>query len=253
MKLQKLLSYVRKACDVYHMIEAGDRIAVGISGGKDSLALLTALKYLQRFYPKPFEIEAVTVSLGFADFDVSGIRQYCETLQVRYTVVETQIGPLIFDIRKEKNPCALCAKMRKGALNHEAKRLGCNKIALGHNKDDICQSFLMSLFYEGRIHTFAPVTYLDRMSLHAIRPLMFVPEKEAAGFAKAHNLPVVKSPCPVDGKTKREYIKNFIYEQEENFDHFGDKLFTAILNSDIGGYSQITLLDKGFSNASKLS
>ena len=236
MKLQKMLSYVRKACDTYKMIDEGDRIAVGISGGKDSLALLTALKHLQRFYPKKFELEAITVSLGFPNFDVSPVRAMCAAVGVRYTVVETEIGPLIFDIRKEKNPCALCAKMRKGALNGEALRLRCNKIALGHNKDDVCQSFLMSLFYEGRIHTFAPVTYLDKTALYSIRPLMLVPESDVAAFARAHALPVLKSPCPVDGKTKREVIKNFIYDQEAHFDHFGDKIFTAILGSDIPGY-----------------
>ncbi len=238
MKLQKLLSLVRKACDMYQMIEEGDRIAVGISGGKDSLALLVALSEMRRFYPKRYELEAITVSLGFPNFDTGRVQELCRRLGVRYTVVETEIGPLVFDIRKEPNPCALCSKMRKGALNTEAMKLGCNKIALGHNKDDVCQSFLMSLFYEGRIHTFSPVTHWDRTGLYAIRPLMLAPERDVAGFAKSMGLPVLKSPCPVDGHTKRETMKQFIYEQEKHFDHFTDKVFTAILRSKINGYGQ---------------
>ena len=156
MKMQRLLSYVRRAVQDYDMIQDGDRIAVGISGGKDSLTLLMALKGLQRFYPKKFEIEAITVSLGFEGMDFSPIQKFCDELGVHYSIVDTQIGEIIFDARKEKNPCALCSKMRKGALNNKVEELGCNKIALGHNRDDVIETFFMSLFYEGRIHCFSP-------------------------------------------------------------------------------------------------
>ncbi len=238
MNLRKLLSFVRKACDTYDMIEDGDKIGVGISGGKDSLTLLYALSELKRFYPKKFELEAITVSLGFKNFDITPVKELCAKLDVNYTIVETDIAEVVFDIRKESNPCALCSKMRKGALNTEAKKLGVNKIALGHNKDDICQSFLMSLIYEGRIHTFAPVTYLDRMDLYSIRPLMFVPEAQVVNFVNNEGISVVKSPCPADGHTKREVMKQFIYENDLKFDSFCNKIFTAILGSDIKGYGK---------------
>ena len=182
MKHQKLLSYVRRAVEDYKMINEGDKIAIGISGGKDSICTLLALADLRRFYPKKFEIEAVTVSLGFKNADYSAINELCSKIGVNYTVVETDIGRIIFEERKEKNPCSLCAKMRKGALNDTAESLGCNKIALGHNKDDIVETFFMSLFFEGRINTFAPVSYLDRKKLYSIRPLMYVPENEARSY-----------------------------------------------------------------------
>ena len=162
MKMQQLLSLVRRAVQDYNMIEDNDRIAIGISGGKDSLTLLSALKAMQRFYPKGYELEAITVSLGFENMDFSPIQKFCDSIGVNYTIVETDIGQIIFDERKEKNPCALCSKMRKGALNTMAEKLGCNKVALGHNKDDVIETFLMALLYEGRIHCFSPCTYLSR-------------------------------------------------------------------------------------------
>ena len=173
MKLQKLLSYVRRAVEDYHMIEEGDKIAVGVSGGKDSICLLLALKNLQRFYPKPFELEAITVSLGLPNANYDDIQAFCKKIDVHYTLVSTEIGEIIFHQRKEKNPCSLCAKMRKGALNDMAEQLGCNKVALGHNKDDVVETFFMSLFYEGRINCFSPVSFLDRKQIYSIRPLMF--------------------------------------------------------------------------------
>lgn len=238
MKPQKLLSYTRRACDEYGMIRHGDRIAVAVSGGKDSLAMLVALSSLRRFYPNPFSLEAIMVSLGFPGFDPSPVADMCAELGVPFHLVETDIGAVVFDVRKEKNPCALCSNLRKGALNAEALRLGCDTVALGHNRDDICQSFFMSLFYEGRVHTCAPVTYLDRTGLHTIRPLMFAPEDEIADFASQRGLPVLKSPCPADGRTKREFVKRFMGEQEKAFDHFSDKVFTAILRSGLPGYAQ---------------
>ncbi len=238
MKLQKLLSYVRRACDDYKMIDDDDKIAIGISGGKDSLALLIALKEMQRFYPKKYTLEAITVSLGLPNFDTTPVERLCEKIGVNYTVVKTDIGQIIFEERKESNPCSLCAKMRKGALNDEAVKLGCNKIALGHNKDDIIQTFFLSLFYEGRINTFCPVTFLDRMKVYSIRPLLYVPEKEVISFTKKNEVQIVKSPCPVDGYTKREDMKNFIYEQEKVYKDFSQKVFGAIQRSYIKGWEK---------------
>ncbi len=236
MKLQKLLSYLRRAIDDYNMIEDGDRIAIGVSGGKDSLALIVALKALQRFYPKHFEIVGISVNLGFEGMDFSPVKHLCDRLDVEYHIVETDIGEIIFNERKEKNPCSLCAKMRKGALNDAVEKLNCNKVALGHNRDDVIETLLMSLLYEGRIYTFSPVTYLDRKKITSIRPLIYVPEKEIIGFAKAENLPVVKNKCPADGNTKREDMKNRIALLKKDFDHLDEKLMGAIQRSYIQGW-----------------
>ncbi|MCT4543967.1 MAG: tRNA 2-thiocytidine(32) synthetase TtcA [Vallitalea sp.] len=236
MKLQKLLSYTRKAVDNYNMINDGDKIAIGVSGGKDSLALLYALKGLQRFYPKKFELEAITVSLGFDDFNLNEVRKLCNELEINYTVVNTDIADIIFNERKEKNPCSLCAKMRKGALNEMAEKLNCNKIALGHHKEDIVETMMLSLFFEGRFYSFSPVTYLDRMKLYSIRPLMYVPEKEIIGFKNKYNLPVVKSPCPADGNTKREYMKNLLSTLEKENPGLIQRLYRAIEGSNINGW-----------------
>lgn len=236
MKLQKLLSYVRRAVDDYNMIEDEDRIAVGISGGKDSLTLLQALKSLQRFYPKKFELEAITISLGFENFNLDTVKKMCDEIGVRYTVQHTYIGQIVFQERKETNPCSLCSKMRKAALYKAAKELNCNKIALGHNKDDVIQTLLLSMFYEGRIHTFSPVTCLEDIHLYSIRPLIYAPEKEVISFARRYELPVVKSPCPADGKTKREEMKIFIKQLRKQFDHFDSRVFGAIQRSFIDGW-----------------
>lgn len=238
MKIQHLLSYVRRAIQDYNMIQEGDKIAVGISAGKDSLALLLALRHLQYFYPKKFELEAITVSLGFQDFDLSNVIAFCEKLGVPYTVYETEIAKIIFDERKEANPCSLCSKMRKGALYEKAKALGCNKIALGHNKDDINETLLMSLFYEGRIHTMMPVMTLDEVDLTIIRPLIYVPERDIKYFAKKEQLPVVKSPCPADGNTKRETTKELIYTLEKEIPDLSSRIFGAIERSQLDGWGQ---------------
>ena len=240
MKLQQLLSYTRKAVDEYQLIEEGDKIAIGISGGKDSLTMLYALHGLKRFYPKSFELEAITVDLGFPDFDLSEIRALCESLEIPYTVVKTEIAQIIFEERKESNPCSLCAKMRKGALNDAIKASGCNKVAYAHHKDDVIETMLMSLLFEGRFHTFAPKTYLDRMDLTVIRPILFVDEKDIIGFRNANNLPTQKSPCPIDGYTKREYAKELVHSL--NKEHLGarERMFAAILSSDIKGWDERT-------------
>lgn len=236
MQLQRLLSYTRKAVDEYQMIEEGDHIAVGISGGKDSLTLLYALHGLKRFYPKHFELSAITVDLGFEDFDLSPIQELCKEMEVPYTVVKSDIYNILFNVRKESNPCSLCAKMRKGALNEAIKELGCNKVAYAHHKDDIIETMLLSLIFEGRFHSFSPRTYLDRMDLTVIRPIMFVDEMDVIGFQHKYDLPVVKSKCPVDGYTKRQYAKELV--RQLNTEHPGakERMFRAILNGDISGW-----------------
>ena len=238
MKLQQLLSYTRKAVDDYQMIEDGDHIAVGISGGKDSLTLLYALYGLKRFYPKKFTLSAITVDLGYEKFDTEPLRALCEELEVPYTVVKTEIAHILFEERKESNPCSLCAKMRKGALNDAVKEMGCNKVAYAHHKDDIIETMLLSLIFEGRFHSFSPKTYLDRMDLTVIRPMMYVDEMDVIGFQNKYNLPVAKSRCPIDGFTKREYAKDLV--KQLNLEHPGarNRMFTAILNGNISGWPE---------------
>lgn len=229
---------MRRALDDYHMIQEGDRIAVGISGGKDSLTLLYALHGLKRFYPKKFEIHAVTVDLGFQNLNLEKIKQLCEELEVPYTIVKTDIADIVFNQRGEENPCSLCAKMRKGALNQAIKEAGCNKVAYAHHKDDVVETMLMSLIFEGRFHTFSPVTYLDRMDLTVIRPLMYMNEADVIGFVNKHNVPVVKSPCPADGHTKREYVKQLLRRLNLENPGVKERMFTAILSSNMKGWSQ---------------
>ena len=238
MNLQQVLSYVRKAVDDYHMIEEGDKIAIGISGGKDSLTLLYALHGLKRFYPKHFEIHAVTVDLGWDNLNLDRIIELCKELNVEYTIEKTDIAQIVFEERKEENPCSLCAKMRKGALNQAIKEVGCNKIAYAHHKDDVVETMLMSLIFEGRFHTFSPVTYLDRTQLTVIRPLMYMNEADVIGFVNKYNVPVVKSPCPTDGHTKREYVKNLLRQINRDNPGVKERMFTAIQNGNMKGWSE---------------
>lgn len=237
MQLQQVLSLVRKACEEYNMIEEGDKIAVGISGGKDSLTLLYALAHLRRFYPQKFELYAITVDLGFDNLNLDKIKELCEKLEVDYTIVKTDIANIVFNERKEKSPCSLCAKMRKGALNDAMKQKGINKIAYAHHKDDVVDTMMMSLIYEGRFHTFSPVTYLDRTELYVIRPLMYMKEADVIGFVNKYNVPVVKSPCPVDKHTKREYVKDLLKEINKDNPGVKDRMFTAIKDSNIKGWN----------------
>lgn len=236
MKLQQVLSLTRKAVDDYHMIEPGDKIAVGISGGKDSLTLLYALQGLRRFYPARFDLCAVTVDLGFGNLDLSKIEALCRELSVEYRIIRTDIGKIIFEDRKESNPCSLCAKMRKGALNDAVKASGCNKVAYAHHKDDVVETMMMSLIYEGRFHTFRPVTYLDRTQITVIRPLIYMNEADVIGFVRKHNVPVVKSPCPADGHTKRETVKDLVKVINLEAPGVKERMFTAIQNGNIDGW-----------------
>lgn len=236
MKLPQLLSLTRKAVDEYQMIETGDRIAVGISGGKDSLTMLYALHGLRRFYPHSFELHAVTVDLGYEKSDFSRIRDLCESLEVPYTVVPTEISRIIFEERKESNPCSLCAKMRKGALNQAVKELGCNKVAYAHHRDDLIETMLLSLIYEGRFFCFSPRTYLDRMDLTVIRPLMFVSEADIIGFRNKYDLPTEKNPCPADGYTRRQYVKELLADLNRQNPGVKERMFSAVLNGNIKGW-----------------
>lgn len=228
MKLQKLYSYTRKAIDDYEMINEGDKIAIGISGGKDSLTLLYALSGMRRFYPKKYELAAISVDLGLGIQNMDKIKELCDSLEVPFYIEKTEIGNIVFDIRKEKNPCSLCAKMRKGALNNKALELGCNKIAYAHHKDDIIETMMMSFIYEGRINSFTPVTHLEKTGLYVLRPMMYVSEAEVIGFKNKYQLPVAKNPCPVDGHTKREYIKKLISEINKENPGVKERMFTAI-------------------------
>ncbi len=228
MKLQQLYSYTRKAIDDYHMIDEGDHIAVGISGGKDSLAMLYALNGLKRFFPVSFSLTAVTVDLGFENLNLDRITALCAELGVPYHIVKTDIGRIIFEDRKESSPCALCAKMRKGALNQAMKELGCGKVAYAHHKDDVVETMLLSLIFEGRFHSFAPVTYLDRMDMTVIRPLIYVQEADVIGFVNKYDIPVVKSPCPADGHTKREYVHLLLQQLNRENPGVKERMFHAV-------------------------
>ncbi len=230
MNLQKLMSLARQAIDDYNMIDDGDRIAVGVSGGKDSLTLLMVLNGLKRFYPKRFDIEAISIDLGFGNIDFSEIGSFCNEINVPYSVIQTGISNIVFDIKKEKNPCSLCAKLRKGAFNTAAGEHGCNKTAFGHHKDDAVNTMLLSLIYEGRFYSFAPVTELERTGLTLIRPLIYVNEADIKGYCNKNNIHVLKNPCPADGETKRQYIKDLAAQINRDNPGVKDRMFTAILN-----------------------
>ena len=208
--MRKILSRTRRAVDDYHMIAEGDKIAVGVSGGKDSLTLLCALAELRRFYPNKFDILALSIDMGFDGTDFSNVQELCEKIGVEYIIEKTDIAEVVFDIRKESNPCSLCAKMRRGGVNDLAVKNGCNKVALGHHNEDVLETFFLSLFYEGRLGCFSPVTYLSRKDIHVIRPLIYVAEGDIKGYANRADLPVVYNPCPMDGKSKRQDMKEFI-------------------------------------------
>ncbi len=230
MTTQQMLSCLRKGISKYNLIKDGDKIAVGVSGGKDSVVLLKLLAEYKRFSPEKFDLIAVTIDLDFSDTktDFSPIRKLCEDLGVEYFVEKTDIGKIVFDIRKESNPCALCSKMRKGALNNFAKEKGCNKIALGHHADDAVDTMMLSLLYEGRLSSFAPKTYLDKIDLTLIRPLILTREINVIGYSKT--LPIVKSCCPANKKTKREHVKTLIANVCETIPSARDMMFTALIH-----------------------
>lgn len=238
MNRKRLLSYVRQALDDYTMIDDNDRIAVGVSGGKDSMTLLYSLKELQRFYPKKFDIAAITVHLGFEGYDPEAIQGFCEDLHVPYEQVHTQIADLLFQQKKKDQMCSLCAKLRKGALNQAALSLNCNKVAYAHHRDDLIETMLLSLIYEGRFHSFSPKTELERTGLTLIRPLMYVPEVDVIGFQHKYELPVIKNPCPADGHTKRQYVKELLQKLNKENPGVKERLFTAIRSASFEDWPQ---------------
>ncbi|HHW47963.1 MAG TPA: tRNA 2-thiocytidine(32) synthetase TtcA [Clostridiaceae bacterium] len=236
LRIKRILGLVRKAIQDFNMVQEGDKIAVGVSGGKDSLTLLVALRKLQDFFPAKFKLEAITLTMGIGEADLSGVIQLCNKIGVNHTIEETLIGRIVFDVRQEKNPCSLCANLRRGALNNAAKRLGCNKVALAHNKDDVIETLMLSTIYEGRIHTFSPVTYLERKDLYVIRPLIYAEESEIRSFVKSQNLKVVPNPCQANGKTKRQYIKDLLHGFYLENRGIKNNIFGAIKRSGIDGW-----------------
>ena len=236
--MQKILSALRQCVSHYDMITNGDRIAVGVSGGKDSLTLLAAMRRMQTFYPAHYFLTAIFVDLGFPDSDFSSVQRFCETEGVPFHRVSTHIGEIVFSVRKEKNPCSLCSKLRYGALVEAAQSLGCNKIALGHHKDDAIETFLLNQYFEGRVDCFSPVTYFGDKGISVIRPFLFLSERSIQGYAKRAELPIFKNPCPADGNTKRQYIKDHIKALEKENPGIKKRLFTALSRSGIDGWKE---------------
>jgi tRNA(Ile)-lysidine synthase TilS/MesJ len=237
--MKQILGKIRRADSDFNMIQNGDRIAVGLSGGKDSMLLLRMLKQYQRFCPHKFELYAITINMGLEGYDPYPLVDFCKNIEVPYRIIDTHIGELLFEVRKEKSPCSLCANMRRGALHNAALDMGCNKVALGHHLDDAIETFIMSLFYEGRINTFSPVTYLSKKDLYLIRPFIFVKEKEVIGAVKKLQLPIVKNPCPANGFTKRQYAKELIKQITRDVHDVDDKIISAIMNVE-----QLNIWDK---------
>ncbi len=226
--MQRLVGLTRRCIEDYNMIDANDRIAVGVSGGKDSMALLCLLAALREYYPKPFQLEAITIDLGFPDMDFSPVATFCQALDVPYTIIPTQIKTVVFDLRQEKNPCSMCAKMRRGALSEAIRSRDIHKIALGHHHDDAVETFLMSLLFESRISCFQPVTYLDRTEVTQIRPMLYIPEQSLVHFAENQQLPIVENQCPADKASKRHEIKTLILELQQKYPNLKDNVFGAM-------------------------
>ena len=220
------------------MIQEGDRIAIGVSGGKDSLTLLVNLRKLMDFYPARFELKAVTLAMGVGEMDLSPVSMLCDSIGVEHTIIDTDIREIVFEVRQEKNPCSLCANLRRGALNNAALRLGCNKVALAHNRDDVVETLLLSTFYEGRIHSFSPVTYLDRKGVYVIRPLLYVEEKQIKAFIRENNLQIVHNPCTANGHTKRQYVKELLKDLSVENREIKNNIFGAIKRSGLDGWHE---------------
>lgn len=229
--MKKILGSMRRAAERFDMINDGDKIAVGVSGGKDSMLLLYAMWLYRKYMKVDYELMAITVDLGFGGFDTEPLRQFIEGLGIPYFVERTQIGEVVFDIRKEKNPCALCSKMRKGALYEAAKRQGANKAAFAHHRDDLFETLMLGLFYEGKMNVFSPVTYMSRTDITLIRPFIFVSEKDIISESKKLGVPVIKNPCPVDGVTKRTEMRELIEWVTKKNPHAKESLMAAISNT----------------------
>ena len=226
--MQRMMGLMRRCIDDYRMIEPNDKIAVGVSGGKDSLTLLALLAALREYYPQPYDLTAITIDMGLPGMDFAPVEDFCARLGVPYRRVSTQIGPIIFEYRKEKNPCSMCAKMRRGALNQALLEQGFHKVALGHHYDDAVETFLMSLLFEGRLSCFQPVTYLDRSGVTQIRPMLYLTESMMRNFAAEQQLPVVHNVCPSDKHTKRQEIKNLIVTLSAAYPDLKNRVFGAM-------------------------
>ena len=234
--MKKIIGNIRKALREYNMIEDGDKIAVGVSGGKDSLTLLMALKNLQMYYDKTFDFIAVSINPNFDFFDINLIENFCNSLSIPLIIENSHSKEIVFDIRKEKNPCSLCANLRRGILNSIAIRENCNKIALGHNEDDVIETFILSLFYNGNVHTFAPKSYMDRSKITVIRPLIYLSEKDIKSFINRNKIAVMNKCCPMDGNSKRENIKKMINDLQKSIPNIKSNLYGAIKRSNIQGW-----------------
>ena len=238
--LNEFTGMVRRAVDDYEMIQAGDKVAVGVSGGKDSMLLLLALNHLKKYYPQHFELEAVTIELGFEGMDFTPVKELCERLEIPYTCVKTDIKEIVFDVRKEDNPCSLCAKMRRGALNDIIRSRGITKLALGHHFDDAVETFMMSLLFEGRISCFRPVTFLDRSGVTQIRPLIYCGEQKIANVAAALNVPIVENPCPQDKASKRYEKKTLLSALCRDYPDMKSKIFGAMQRQPLPGWEPLS-------------
>ncbi len=234
--LNEFSGIIRRAVDDYGMINEGDRVAVGVSGGKDSMLLLLALRHLQSYYPKHFELEAITIELGFEGMDFTPVRELCAELDIPYTCLKTDIKEIVFDVRREDNPCSLCAKMRRGALNDAIRARGISKLALGHHFDDAVETFLMSLLFEGRLSCFRPVTYMDRSGVTQIRPLIYAGEQKITNLADALGVPIVENPCPQDKASKRYEIKQLIRTLSASYPDMKSKVFGAMQRLPLPGW-----------------
>ena len=238
--MQRMVGLMRRCIEDYNMIEEGDRIAVGVSGGKDSMVMLMLLAALREYFPKKFELEAITIDLGFEGMDFTPVEEFCKKLNVPYIVVPTQIKTVVFDLRQEKNPCSMCAKMRRGALNQAIVERGITKLALGHHYDDAVETFVMSLIYEGRISCFQPVTNLDRTGIIQIRPMLYIGEKAVAGFCQRRNLPVVENRCPADKSTKRQEVKDLLAALQKQYPDLKTKIFGAMQRLPLPEWGPVT-------------
>ena len=236
--MQRILSHMRKAVEDFNMIEEGDKIAVCLSGGKDSISLLMGLRSLQRFYPKHFDIVAISINPGFDFFNIDFLQNLCNGIDVPLFIEDSHIKEIVFDIRNEKNPCSLCANLRRGIINSIAIREKCNKIALGHNQDDLIETFFLNLLYTGNMSTFAPVSFMDRTGITVIRPLIYTPEKDTKRFIKKNNIEVMPKCCPMDGTSKREDMKDLIYKLSKDIPMVKANLFGAIRRSEIKGWKE---------------
>ena len=235
--MQHILGLVRRCVEDYHMIEAGETVAVGVSGGKDSLLTLTALARLRAFYPLPFQVEAITLEMGMPSMDFTPVADYCAALDVPYTRISVPVYDIVFNERKEKNPCSLCAKLRRGSLHTALTERGIHKIALGHHYDDAVETLLMNLLFEGRIGCFQPVTYLDRTGITQIRPLLYCREDDIRRTVERLRLPVVHNPCPANGSTRRQEVKDLIHQLEGRYPDIKQKLFGSLQRYPLYGWN----------------